>query len=58
MHGVEVDRLTARSRLSVLAQASAQLAVSRDLRAAARGVADSLVPRLADPAQADHAHPR
>jgi serine phosphatase RsbU (regulator of sigma subunit)/anti-sigma regulatory factor (Ser/Thr protein kinase) len=53
VHGVEVDRLTAQSRLSLLAEASAQLAASLDLRAVARGVADSLVPRLADRAEVD-----
>lgn len=53
MQGVEVGSLSAQSRLSVLAEASAQLTGSLDLRAVAKGLARSLVPRLADRAEVD-----
>ena len=53
MHGAPVGELSPQDRLALLADASAHLADSLDLRAVARGLAHIVVPRLAEQVDVD-----
>lgn len=53
MHAGEAGASAAEWRLSLLVQASAHLAGSLDLRAVGRGLADALVPQLAEQVEVD-----
>ncbi len=53
MHGAPVGELSPQGRLALLADASAHLADSLDLRAVARGLAHIVVPRLAEQVEVD-----
>ena len=53
MHGAPVGELSPQGRLALLADASAHLTDSLDLRAVARGLAHIVVPRLAEAVDVD-----